>query len=170
MNLSKRRLMSIAASLLAVGAVAGVAVWIESSMVYVPAADEILAREALRPFLVEPADLTGVYANHEADSVVFRYTAGAGAEEFWTRVERQALLAGWRAVAPEGEVRRFERVTPPGGRWWSVEEVRVRYRAGSRAVVVGWVQGDSERAVAGLAECGGAAFAERVIWPYLRGE
>lgn len=167
-----RRVASIAVTLLVLAGLLAVAVWVAGSMEYVPTADQIQARDDLRPFVVEPTGITGVYGNMDVDSAVFRYTAGVPEDEFWRRVEEQLRGTRWVAVAPEGEVRRFQRVIPPEGQqvcWW-VDEVRVRYRPATRTVVVGWVQADPRQAVAGLAECSEAEFAERTIWPHLRGE
>lgn len=167
-----RRITLIAVPVLVVGGLLGLAVLDAELMQYVPTADQIRSREDLSPFLVEASSVEGIYGNTDVDSVVFRYTAGVGEDEFWRRVEQQLRGTRWAAVAPEGPVRRFQRVIPPEGQqmcWW-VDEVRVRYRPGPRTVVVGWVQADPRRAVSGLSECSEAKFAERAIWPHLRGE
>jgi hypothetical protein len=146
--------------------------WIASSMSYVPTAEQVLARKEFRPFLIEPSNVEGVYANADVDSVVFRYTTAADEPEFWRRIEWQIAGSSWVAVAPEGAVRRFQRVIPPVGQqvsWW-VDELRVRYRPADRSVAVGWVQADPRQAVAGLSECSEAGYAERAIWRHLRGE
>ncbi|MGL4423037.1 MAG: hypothetical protein ACRCZF_20405 [Gemmataceae bacterium] len=167
-----RRLRKIALTFVPFAGLLGLAVWVAGSMSYVPTAEQVQAREDFRSFLVEPYNVEGVYANMDVDSAVFRYTTTADEAAFWRRVEEQAVAAGWAVVAPEGAVMRFQRVIPPVGEqvsWW-VEELRVRYRPSDRRVVVGWVQADPRQAVAGLAECFEAEFAERAIWPHLRTE
>lgn len=167
-----RRLGKIALTLVPLAGLLALAVWVVGSMEYVPTAEQVQAREDFRPFLVEPSNIEGVYANMDVDSAVFRYTTAADEAAFWRRVEQQVAGTNWVAVAPEGEVRRYQRVIPPVGQqvsWW-VDELRVRYRPANRTVVVGWVQADPRHAVVGLAECSEAEFAERAIWPHLRGE
>lgn len=166
-----RRLLTVVAVSLLVCA-AGVGLFLVLRMDYVPSAEKILAFEHLRPFLVEASDIRGIYGNLDVDSAVFRYTTGVVEEEFWRRIEQQVAGTAWTAIPPDGEIRRFQRVFPPKGqgRFWWVDELRVRYQRSTRKVVVAWVQADPTHGVSGLAECSEADFADRVIWPKLREE
>ena len=167
-----RRWAEIAVMLVVVATWGGIAVWGVRAMHYVPSAEEIQARPDFHPFLVEPSNVEGVYGNMDVDSAVFRYTTAADEDEFWQRIEGQTRGTDWVVIPSDGDVRRYQRVLPPSGQqvcWW-VDELRIRYRPSGRVIVVGWVQADPYNAVAGLSECSESEFAERAIWPLVRGE
>jgi hypothetical protein len=140
------------------------------TMEYVPTAEKILAGQHLQPFLVDPSDVEGIYGNIDIDSAVFRYRPGVvDVDEFWRRIDRQIEGTAWTKLPADGELRRFQRVFPKGSKaFCSVEEIRVRYDAVNRRVVVGWVQADSSTDVGRLAACSEADFANHVIWPMVR--
>lgn len=130
----------------------------------VPSAESLLARKALAPFLVQPAEVTGVYENSDVDAVVFHYASSTESEHrFWQEIRREAGAQAWVERSPGPGYSAFERRTEFAQGRWGLEVVRIHFSP-SR-VAVGIVQtdhcGDSS-SVSGTAE---TRYAAERIWP-----
>jgi len=141
------------------------------SMERVPTANEIRERLELKPFVVRPIDITGVYENIDIDSAVFHYRSSiTGQPEFWRELRQGAQLAGWvqsedpACTGRSRECEVFQRFKRNGELWFSsAEEVRVAF-APSR-IVVGYVQSDQEGDPKPVHKATEGRFADEQIWP-----
>jgi hypothetical protein len=142
-----------------------------AEMERIPADTEIREWPALRPFLLHPSSITGVYRNFDVDAVVFHYESKITDEaQFWRRLRHQAQEAGWLpAKSPEsGDGSRgyeaFQRLKPKGELMFaSAEELRVAFLRDR--VVVAYVQSDQSGEPTPVSQAAEGRFANQQIWP-----
>ena len=136
-------------------------------MQYKPDAARVKQQPETAPFLVKASSVEGIYGNQDIDCLVFRYTTGADdPDEFWNLLDEQLKHTEWRVLPPEGDVRRFERITPKRGMGFcGSEEVRVYFNEQKNRVTVAWVQGDSFDDVTSFSETDEAEWAKAEAWP-----
>jgi hypothetical protein len=113
-----------------------------------PIAKDILAHPAAR-FVVDSTRLTGLAANYDVDSILFKYRCSSpDAQTFWEKLQTQIENTGWTELDPHdsrqsSNKRLFER-SRSGGSYWSIERVRIAYIPSAKTVVVACVQADME--------------------------
>lgn len=102
-------------------------------------ADHLREHPWVSAFVLEAGAIEGLQRNSDVDILLFRYTSAVRDESsFWSRVVEQGKSAGWTAIPPTGQIRRFERIRL--GRGESTEEARMVFYDGH--VVVAWAQVD----------------------------
>jgi hypothetical protein len=136
----------------------------------VPTAAEIQEWSALRPFVIQPSSITGVYQNSDVDSVVFHYsTRLTDQAAFWRELHNQARSSGWVHVVGAAETNgtreyeTFQRLAPRRDLWFSsAEELRVAYRRDR--IVVGYVQSDQQGEPKPVSQASEGRFAVQEVW------
>ena len=152
---------------LAAIAVVGGLLLLRSPMTDVPDEREIRRYQRLKPFILEDETVTGIYRNHDVDSLVFTYrTRLDSPETFWRGLDNELVDSKWVQLEAKPLLRRYEKVIPRGDEMFcSSEEVRVGFCKDQRTVVVTWVQGDTLKDVKSFSEADESRFAEQQVWP-----
>ncbi len=133
---------------------------------YTPSAEDVCSGyNPSSPFMVEPAEIAGLYGNLDVDSLIYSYrTTANDADAFWAQIDQQAAKSGWQLLKDDEGYRQYELMEVLRKGMELKGQVRIAFDEASFEVLVGWVeQGYTHTKCPPLGEDG--SFAEDVVWP-----